>query len=75
MCVSVCVCVCVCVCVFVFVALAIQHAKRMRLITLSSVDCPSLPYFTRLSHKQRDFLKKVTKHKICAVIFCKTFIN
>jgi hypothetical protein len=32
----------------VFVALGIQHAKRMRRVTLFSVDCTTLPYFCGL---------------------------
>ena len=35
----------------VFVALVIQHAKRMRRITLSSVDCPTVHYFSTLPDK------------------------
>jgi hypothetical protein len=35
------------------VALIIQHAKRIRLILLSSVACPAVPYFSKLSHKRQ----------------------
>jgi predicted transcriptional regulator len=48
----------------VSVALVIQHAKRMRHIILSSV-----PYFSTLSHKRRDFRDKVMEHKMCVLTF------
>jgi len=37
------------------VALDIQHAKRMRHTTLSSVTRLTLPYISTLSHKRHDF--------------------
>jgi len=39
----------------VFVALGIQHEKRVRRITLSSVAWLALIYFSTLSRKQNDF--------------------
>jgi len=40
------------------VALVIQHAKRMRRMTLSSVASLALPYFFALSHKRNYFRVK-----------------
>jgi len=56
------------------VALIIQHAQRMRYILLSSVDCPALLYFPKLSHKQQDFRKKVIEPKTRVLIFSTTFV-
>jgi hypothetical protein len=42
----------------VSVALVIRHAKRMRPIILSSVDCLAVTYVFTLSHKWHDFRGK-----------------
>ena len=67
--------VCVCVRACVHVALLIQHATRMRHVMASSVTPQVPPYFSTLSHKRRDFLKKGTEYKICSLIFSTTFIT
>jgi hypothetical protein len=43
----------------VSVALGIQHAKRMRRVTLPPVACLYVPYFSTLSHKHLLNLKRV----------------
>ena len=50
-------------------ALKIQHKKRMRSVTLSSVACLLLPYFPTLSQKWYDVRENVTEHKTCVLIF------
>ena len=57
-----------------FVALFGQHMTRMRHIVLSSVTILSLLYISALSRKRHDFRggKKVTKHKMCVLIFSTT---
>jgi hypothetical protein len=47
----------------VFIALAIQHAKRMRFIILSSVASLAPPHFSALSHKRKDGRKKLLNVK------------
>jgi hypothetical protein len=49
----------------VFVAFVIQHAMRMRHITLSSVVGPAVQYFSALSHKRHGFGNDVIKHQMC----------
>ena len=45
---------------------------------LSSVDCPTVHYFSTLSHKRHD-LKKVIEYKMCVLVFlttlCVRFLN
>ena len=61
----------------VSVALIIQHAKRMRGIILSPVPRPAVQYFSALSHKRNDFLKKkkCTEYKMWAFIFSTNFVR
>ena len=62
--------------VSVSVASLIQHAKRMRPITLSCGLSGCVPCFSILSHKRHDFLKKkkIIEHKMCVLIFPITFV-
>ena len=57
----------------IFVTLGIQHAMRMRHTVLSSVVCPAVQYFSKLSHKRHD-LKKVVEHRMHVLIFSTPFV-
>ena len=75
--VCMCVCVLVCLCVFVSVCVAsvIQLARHMRRVTLSSVTCLAVPYFSTLTHKRHDFCKKKKLLKVnCVLIFSTNFV-
>ena len=85
-CVRACVCVCVCgggrfpgakadACTCACVALLTQRATPMRHIVTSFVAPLAEPYFSILSHKRRDFRKKVIEYKMCVLIFSTTFIR
>ena len=51
-----------------------RHAMCESAFTVSPVGCPAIPYFCTLSHKHYSFQKKVTKHKMCVLIFSTTFV-
>jgi hypothetical protein len=53
------------------VALLIQHVT-LRHIAIYGLSDSSI--FSILSNKRHDFRKKVTEHKMCTLIFSKTFI-
>jgi len=53
----------------VFVDLGIQHALRMRRITLPYVACPNLQYFGDYLINGRIFEKKIMDRKIFVLIF------
>jgi hypothetical protein len=62
----------------VFVALVIQHAMRMRPVTLSSVACPAVQYFSTFStlfHKWHDFRKCFIERKMYVLIFATNFVR
>jgi hypothetical protein len=48
----------------VFVAFVIQHTKRMRLVILSSVASPVMPYCDTLPHKRHNFRENVIERKM-----------
>ena len=57
----------------VSVALGIQHAMRKRHIAICVLPRSTI-IFSTLSHKQQDFRKKVTEHKMCVLILSRTFV-
>ena len=59
---------------YVFIALFIKHAKRMRRTELSSMDWLSLPYFSTLLYKRREFREEVIERKMCVSIFSTSFV-
>jgi hypothetical protein len=57
-----------CACAYVHIELLIQHGTRMRHIVTSFVAPRSPLYFSTLSHKWCEFLKKLLSTK-CVLIF------
>jgi len=58
----------------VFLALVIHHAIPMRRITVSTVACLVLLYFSTLSYKRHNFHgKNFIENKMRALIFSTTF--
>jgi hypothetical protein len=55
----------------VYVALIMQHAKRMRRITLQTAACLAVSYFSEGSHNRHDLREEVIEHKMCVMIFSK----
>jgi hypothetical protein len=41
---------------------------------LSSVACPAVPYFSKLSHKRYDFWENVVENKMFVLIFSTAFV-
>ena len=61
--------------VSVCVALLMQHAKRLRSITLSSVACPTHTAISTLSHKRHEFMKNKKKKKNYVLNFSTNFVR
>ena len=57
----------------VFVDLNIQHAGHMRPIILSSEVCPTVQYFSTLSHKRAPVLKQVNEPTMRVLILYTSF--
>jgi hypothetical protein len=55
------------------VALIMQHAKRMRRITLWSAASLAVSYFSETSYNRRDLREKVIEYKMFALIFSRIF--
>ena len=51
------------------VAVVTKQPKRMSRIILSSVACPVLQYFYKLSNERHDFQEEVIEHATCVLIF------
>jgi hypothetical protein len=52
----------------------IQQATRMRHIVTSFVAHLAPSHFSTLSHKRRDYRKKVIEHKMCGLMFSTTSV-
>jgi hypothetical protein len=57
----------------VSVVLVIQHAKRMRHVILSSVSCPTLPYFFRIISEAGRILGNFIERQMCVLVFSRNF--
>ena len=53
-----------------FVALVIQHAKRMRRVTVSSMASTTLHHLSTLSHKQHDIRESYWIYNVCFEFLC-----
>jgi hypothetical protein len=51
-----------------------RHVICESAFIVSPVGCLAIPYFCTSSHKRYSFQKKVTKHKMCVLIFSTTFV-
>jgi hypothetical protein len=79
-CVHVCVCMCVYMCVYVCVRVCVCsliYLASKACIVLSSVACPAVPHFPKLSHKRQDFKikKSLCKQNLCFDLLSKFVRN